>query len=97
MQPLTAFTIQTAECIHYSPAYRIQQCLDLLVDIGLVVPPHPVPPVDGGLGELQPVSGAKFYVRPVNQPCRVESFALVVCQNRKSGFLCGMMWFQYDI
>ena len=55
MQPLTAF-VQTAECI--SPAYRIQQRLDLLVDIGLVVPPHPVPPVDGGLRELQPVSGA---------------------------------------
>ena len=81
----------------YRPSYRIQERLDLLVDVGLVVSPHPVPPVDGGLGELQPVSGAKFYVRPVNQPCRVESFALVVRQNRKSGFLCGMMWFQYDI
>ena len=78
MQPLNAY-------IH--TAYRIKERLDLLVDVGLVLPPHPVPPVDGGLRELQPVSGAELDVGAVNQHGRVEDCALVVRQNGQSGFL----------
>ena len=71
----------------YSPAYRIQERLDLLVDVGLVVPPHHVSPVDGGLRELQPVPGAELDVGAVTQHGRVEDCALVVRQNCQSGFL----------